>query len=248
MLPDLEQQLSRRIAAYEQDGADALFQALADLANPARFREIIFAFLDNPMLLQWAEERSYLHRNGFLRLTLAPAASYFLRLHVWDTRKGGLPNVPESIHNHNSDFASVILTGGYRHEVFRRSSTGGSYHQYDYSSQRGSRSFYLQHRGLVRLALASNGYLGRNSFYTLTTDILHRVIPKSDSLTASLVLKGPTVNPVSQLYAQAPFADAGEMSVLPLPPNAFVKYAHELLEMPRVLEGISEVVGNFNRK
>ena len=248
MLPDLEQHLSERAISYSRDGADALFQALADLANPARFREIISAFLDDPTLLRRAEERSYLHRNGFLRLALAPASSYYLRLHVWDTRRGGLPDFRESIHNHNSDFASVILTGGYRHEIFRRSSTGETYQQYDYSSERGSRSFSLEHKGPVRLALLSNGYLGMNTVYTLTTDVLHRVVPKADSLTASLVLKGPTVNPVSQMYPQGAVAVDEEMTVLPLPPNAFVKYARELVELPRILEDVPGIVSNFNRK
>lgn len=238
LLPDLERHLAQRVGAYPRDGADALFQALADLATPAQFRSIVSGFLSDPAVLRRAEDRSYLHRNGFLRLTLAPSSSYYLRLHVWDTRHGGLPNFPESIHNHNSDFASVILTGGYRHEIFYRSSAGESYYQYDYNSQRGSGSFSLEPKGPVPLALNSNSYLGANTSYTLTTDVLHRVIPRADSLTASLVLKGPTVNPVSQMYTQEMLAVNGEVSVLPLPQNAYAKYAHELLDIPDILEDV----------
>jgi hypothetical protein len=248
MLADLERWLSQRVAAYDRDGADALLQALADLASPTRFQQIVSSILNNPVLLRGAEDRSYLHRNGFLRLTLAPSASYFLRLHVWDTREGGLPNFPESVHNHNSDFASVILTGGYRHEIYLPGSSGESFHRYDYNSERGSKSFALESKGDVKLALVSNGYLGGNTVYTLTTDVLHRVIPKADSLTASLVLKGPTVNPISQMYTQASFAVDGEMSVLPLPPNSYSKYAGELLGIPRMLEDVADVIANFNRK
>jgi hypothetical protein len=245
LLPNLERHLAHRTAAYPCDGADALLQALADLATPAQFRSIVSSFLSDPALLRKAEDRSYLHRNGFLRLTLAWSSSYYLRLHVWDTRQGGLPNFPESIHNHNSDFASIILTGGYRHEIFRRSSAGESYHQYDYNSQRGSGSFSLESKGPTPLALISNSYLGPNTMYTLTTDVLHRVIPRADSLTASLVLKGPTVNPVSQMYTQATFTSDGELSVLPLPQNAFAKYGHELLGVSGICEDVQDIVSSF---
>ena len=247
LLPDLEGYLAQRVAAYRRDGADALLRAVADLANPTRFRAIVSTFLNDAALLRKLEDRSYLHRNGFLRLTLAPSSSYYLRLHVWDTREGGLPNFPESVHNHNSDFASIILTGGYRHEVFHRSPTGESYTQYDYSSQRGAGSFSLDSKGSVRLALISNGYLGANTIYTLTTNVLHRVIPQADSLTASLVLKGPTVNPISQMYTQTTFTTDEAVPALPLPKDAFVKYAHELLEIPHMLEGVEHIVANFNR-
>jgi len=248
MLADLERRLSQRVAAYTRDGADALFQALADLANPTQFQQIVSSFLNDPVLLRKAEDRSYLHRNGFLRLTLVPSARYFLRIHVWDTREGGLPNFPESVHNHNSDFASVILTGGYRHEIYRLGSTGECYDQYDYSSGRGSKSFTLKSKREVNLTLISNGYLGSNTVYTLTTDVLHRVIPKADSLTASLVLKGPTVNPISQMYTRTSFAVNEEISVLPLPSNSYSKYAGELLGIPHILEDVVGVIANFNRK
>ena len=248
LIPNLERHLAQRVAAYPRDGADALFQALADLATPAQFRSIVSTFLRNPALLRRLEGRSYLHRNGFLRLTLAPSSSYYLRLHVWDTRHGGLPNFPESVHNHNSDFASVILTGGYRHEIFRRSSAGESYNQYNYDSQRGSGSFSLEPKGSAYLALISDGYLGANTIYTLTTDVLHRVIPRADSLTASLVLKGPTVNPISQMYTQTMPTLGGETSALPLPQNAYAKYADELLDIPHMLEDVPNIVANFNRK
>ena len=235
MLAELKRRVAEQVDAYSRGDPDALVEALTDIAHPQQFRAVITTFLDSRTLIQDIADQSYLHNNGFLKLTLASAPEYQVRLHVWDTREDGLPYFPESIHSHTADFASAILTGGYRHEVFKESPIGDEYFWYRFRGARGARSFSLAYVAPACLKRISDGYLPAGTIYSLTSDVLHRVIPRPNCLTASLVLKGPTASPEAEVYAEELLAPGDAIPVLPLPSNSFVKYANQLLTIPDLL-------------
>ena len=238
LLQDLERHLTDRVEAYTHDEPDALVQALIELVEPSRFRAILSTILDNEGLLEQAIIRSSIHNNGFLKLILASSPHYQVRLHVWDTRDSPF-DVQESVHSHTADFASVILLGGYRHEVFRESSTGDSYFSYSYHASRGARSFSLTSVGPRYLQRVSDGRLPTNTVYTLAGDILHRVVPQQACLTASLVFQGPPSYSRVQVFAEEPLVSGKSVAVRPLPPQSFVEYANELLAIPELLQSFA---------
>jgi hypothetical protein len=235
VLQELERHLTNRVEAYTSDEPDALVQALIELVQPSQFRAIISAIVNDEQLLQQAINRSSIHNNGFLKLILVSNPNYQLRLHVWDTRESEFA-VQESVHSHTADFASVIVHGGYRHEVFRESTTGENYFSYRYHASRGARSFTLTSTGPKHLQRVSDAYLQEHTVYTLAGDILHRVVPRPTCLTASLVLQGPPAYSRVLVYAEEPLTSGTSLSVRPLPAEAFAGYANELLSDPGFLQ------------
>lgn len=235
---NLERHLADRVEAYTRDEPDALVQALVELVQPSQFQAIVSTILNDEQLLQQAINRSSIHNNGFLKLILASSPHFQVRLHVWDTRESEF-DVRESVHSHTADFASVILLGGYRHEVFRESPAGDSYFSYRYHASRGARSFSLKSTGSKHLQRVSDGHLPKGTVYTLSGDILHRVVPRPSSLTASLVFQGPPAYSRVRVFAEEPLNSGKSISVRPLPPEAFAGYANELLAVPRLVEEFS---------
>src|SRR5579875_2111916 len=219
----LERRLSGQIQANVRDEPDILLEALSELAQPENLREILSCIATDQTTAARVAADSYLHENGFLKLTLVTTPDFQLRLHVWDTREGGLPYLPEDIHSHTADFASVILLGGYQHEIFLETETGNEYHGYAYDGVRGSKIFSLEYAGLQCLRCVSNSYLPTRTAYNLNSEILHRVIPKPGCLTSSLVLKGPANNPAVRVYSNSTLSAGTEIAVRPLPDGSLLR-------------------------
>jgi hypothetical protein len=238
LFDELERYLTDRMEAYKRDEPDALVQTLIELVNPSQFKSIVSAIINDENLLEQAVARSSIHNNGFLKLILASSPQFQVRLHIWDVREAEF-NVRESIHSNTADFASVILMGSYRHEVFRESSIGENYFSYRYHATRGARSFSLESTGPRPLQRVSDGRLPKDTVYTLAGDILHRVVPSPARLTASLVFQGPPAYSRVQVFAEEPLSAGGSIPVRPLPPQAFIQYANEVLTSPNLLDAFN---------
>lgn len=208
----------------------ALLPALRDAVESGEVKRLLRAALDDEKILSSLQENSYLHENGFLKLTLASTDDFQVRLHVWDTRKGGLATSLESIHSHTADFASILLVGGYRHLVFEPSPHGIPLRAYRYRGVRGERTFAIMNDGIRHLQCTSESLLPAGTAYSLAAKVLHQVIANDDCLTASLVLKGGTVNPDVEVFSEDALHTGAKIPVRALPAEAFRRYAGAVLD------------------
>lgn len=140
-----------------------------------------FLSLD-PTFLSHIASRSYLHGNGFYKLTLCSENDFTIRFHVW--MPGAMSQ--ENLHSHRWPFASVITDGTLRGEIW--SEAVGRAPLYD-------EYFYVgKDSGLVRLGsakveLAEYFEHRAGDTYTLASHVLHRVISTGDQLTATMMCR-----------------------------------------------------------
>lgn len=229
-ISNIEAELARRVVGYTAGEPDALQSGLQDITTRWPLREILRELLASPALTERSLTRSSIHNNGFLKIILASTPSYQLRLHVWDCRPGEtLSAVTESVHSHTADFASIILLGSYRHEVFRPAEVGTSYLEYDYHATRGAREFSLESVGARHLQKASDALLPAGTLYSLAGDILHRVVPEPGIVTSSLVVQGPTCYDTIKVLSDTTLRTGETVPVKPLPADSFSRYTQLLL-------------------
>lgn len=141
---------------------------------------------NNPTQLQAILESSYIHENGFYRITLWDNGINKLRLHIWDNIEG---NFMENIHNHRWDLYSNILIGGYRNELYKRVQAGNTYYEYCYQPSADSQAYQLSYigRSFLELINIDEKHQGNNVF--LGHEDFHKVVPLT-AYTASIFLSG----------------------------------------------------------
>lgn len=211
-------------------GPAALLELVSSDDMGAAVLETVETAIKDQAIAREIEARSSRHVNGFLRLTFASSQHFGLRLHVWDTRKGGLPYTPESIHNHTVDLASKLVSGGYVHTVYRNDGVGDErLSRYLFTGQRDARSFSLVADGETTVSVTQVENLPAGVSYGLGQPVLHAVHPYADALTASIVLKGPAVSDRAIVLASHEPAIGAEVPVIDMPPDALRRYCTELL-------------------
>lgn len=135
-----------------------------------------------------------------------------------------------SVHNHRWDFATTILFGGYHHQEFRSGAQGATYCAYKYQSESGAKEFTLVPQGTRALRCVMDAYLVAGSFYTLTSEVLHRVVPDRGLPTASLVLEGPRQPSEVDIYTMRPM-DAATDTFRGLEPDSLAEQLHRFLAL-----------------
>jgi hypothetical protein len=135
--------------------------------------------------------RSLWHPNGFAKVVLLSHPSYKLRLHVWRNETNSPAMAQGNVHNHGWDFSTVLLAGSYRHQEFRPSADGEEFFAYKYRPDGNPGSYTLVPAGTQALCCVFDAYLPQGSGFTISSEVLHRVIPDSRQPTVSLVLEGP---------------------------------------------------------
>ena len=211
-------------------GPAALLELVSSDGMRAAVLTTVKDAINDQAIAREIEARSSRHVNGFLRLTLASSQHFGLRLHVWDTRRGGLPYTPESIHNHTVDLASKLIAGGYVHTVYCDDHAGHErLSRYLFTGQRDARSFSLIADGEATVSVTQVENLPAGVSYGLGQPVLHSVHPYADMLTASVVLKGPAVRDRAIVLASHEPSIGAEVPVIDMPPNALHRYCTELL-------------------
>ncbi|MFZ4099019.1 MAG: hypothetical protein ACOYKZ_01655 [Chlamydiia bacterium] len=90
-------------------------QALSGIGI-AGIRQFIFHLLDNQIPSEIVEN-SYFHPNKFFKLGICRLSNCAkLRLHFWNKNQ---LEATTPIHSHAWDFASMLISGSYRHDLFR---------------------------------------------------------------------------------------------------------------------------------
>jgi hypothetical protein len=206
--------LSAHVDQYRTGHPAALMRALARYSDIGVLCALLDAVLSERRWLADIAQYSYAHPNGFAKIVLLHSDQFQLRLHIW---RPGTTSVTENIHNHNWDFSSILLAGGYRYQEYTTQSQGTLFYAYGYRgyrSWRGAPSYSLTPIGRQTLGCSFDAYLQAGSSYTLRADTLHRVISDPDRTTASLVLQGPEIRDDVNVLAERPLK-AGPGLLLP---------------------------------
>ncbi len=114
--------------------------------------------------------RSYVHENGFAKITILEAEdkSSSLRIHIWRRDKE-----ESNVHSHCFNLTSTVLTGKIRDRIYLEDSRGIEFKKFLYS-RRGARERYsLTPLGISRLRTSEITDRGPGDRYTHKFDTLH---------------------------------------------------------------------------
>lgn len=177
------------ILAASSRPSDVL-DSLRNAASLAHFLEVIRA--DRARLMATANA-SYRHRNGFDKIVLASPAGCALKLvlHLW--QQGEASDGIDHIHNHRWDFASIVLQGALRYELYDKDPRGAAYSKMQYRPLPQSRSYELAHCGSMTVSVQATATLAAGSTYTWAATLLHRAWAAPGQATATLIVQGPPV-------------------------------------------------------
>jgi hypothetical protein len=176
---------------------------------------------------------SYWHSNGFAKLNLYRSQNpeFRLRLHIWPGPWFDRPIVAhyQNVHNHRWPFASIAVCGHLRITSYEeigiiRQSAGKKtavpqelkdvpYRMFAYETPDGASFGRLRPRGDVWLRTMGGFDHGARDVYDCSTDELHAVMANDRTLTATVVIQGPTeVDATATIYQRTdriPLEDTG---------------------------------------
>jgi len=235
-ITDLEVDLSQYVKDYIGGRADALADGLNALTRPNSFRAMLAEVLTNETRLREVASRSAWHPNGFAKIVLLSQPSYKLRLHVWRNAMSSPTHAGENIHNHRWDFSTVLLAGGYRHQEFRPAATGQKFLAYTYGEAGILSEDALAPMGAQTLRCVFDAHLGPGSGYTISSEVLHRVIPDLSEPAVSLVLEGPHQPASVQVFAAEDVGPADASAASRLSAEYLLRHMKAILALPTFLE------------
>ncbi|MBX9585805.1 MAG: hypothetical protein K2X50_00975 [Gammaproteobacteria bacterium] len=130
---------------------------------------------------------SYLHENGFYKINLYTSNDFTIRFHIWEHSV----EIKETLHDHRWFFASTVLNGSLKSEIW----------QYSPSAQASEYDEYLyidKNTNPIRIGSSRVEYVKtvvRNAGekYTLSPDVLHRIISSGSEMTATLFCRSTVI-------------------------------------------------------
>lgn len=160
-------------------------------------KRLVTEIRDDASLIESIAKSSYFHDNGFAKIVLKQSDSFpnEIRLHLWH------PNVPTylpegtmgNIHNHSSEFHSMVLFGEALEEIFEETKEANeqTFDVTKYScGSRGENSEYSMIKKYnCQLKLIDKINLKPGDFHALNFSVLHKIAPRSNEL-ATLFIQG----------------------------------------------------------
>ena len=148
-------------------------------------------------LLDNLSKNSYWHSTGIFKLVLwkPQGNTPEVRLHIWSERSRTFSATHvDSIHNHRWDFASKILSGTFRKELFTTEDVGLNDHQhFRFESQGRGQPNKVTHIANVSVNTSFDTTIECGGQYYLNSRILHRLTPTTKDLSATLFVCSPNL-------------------------------------------------------
>lgn len=171
-----------------------------------KLNEIIGSILEDEDLLQECLRSSYRHANGFDKIVLLSGPDFKLRLHRFVRDPTKQPPPAEHVHNHRWPFASRIIKGSLRMDLFAE--PGGEspdsptpFYKYIYDSQKGDGGFNASYVGVRGLICISEGVRHeQGTTYCMSPEEMHRIICSHESVT-TLMLTGKPISSTCNLLS-----------------------------------------------
>ncbi|MCX5329163.1 MULTISPECIES: hypothetical protein [unclassified Streptomyces] len=220
VVTDFERDVAGYIRDYNRGRAEALVDALSVVACPPTLPELLRGIMGDEERFADVARRSVVHPNGFAKIVLLSASDFCLRLHVWHENGARTSEFRESVHNHRWDFAAVVLAGAYRHQEFQVCDGGSSFLRYRYQPAEDRRSFALVPHGDQPLRCVFDVHLAQGSRYSMSSRVLHRVVPDPALPAVSLVLEGPHQPTSVDVFAEHDLGRGARVPFVPLSSKA----------------------------
>lgn len=196
-LNKLASELDCFFASHPQANAD-LAQWLSDNFHPLQLIALLQNILTDQQLLKDVSTRSYQHGNGFLKVVLLDRG-YKLRLHVWF--KG--QSCEENIHDHRWSFASHILTGTLKSEIWTDVSHDipniFNAKEFEYVAADQQHAAYKIDKGMCHLQHVETLYHHAGQSYVMPEQRLHRIINHGQKMVATIMCTAPTEQGTTRL-------------------------------------------------
>lgn len=200
-----------------------LASILSQYCHLSNITLLLSAIIQAPELLASIAARSYWHGNGFLKIVLLDKG-YKLRLHIWFAGT----SCEENIHSHRWGFASHVLTGTLKSELWtdaanddsvvtpfaskaspaheRTSTLQADEYVYTAKHQNGhthmpARKHYV---GTSRLQKLQNIAQTAGASYVMTPHQLHRINHPGQELVATVICTAPTQVLTNRLFPTIP--------------------------------------------
>lgn len=172
-------------------GTSVLLDELRFCARRDQMAKVITSICESDRLLAECSSNSVSHPLGFDKLTLIATPSYQLKLHIWwpTTRN----RTREDIHDHRFSFASVILAGSLKTEIFRLDDSGIPMFRFTEHKDVRNGSYLFDDAGITGVRHREINIFGTGSAYFMNSEVLHRVSVDEHELVATLFLKLPSV-------------------------------------------------------
>ncbi len=157
--------------------------------------------------------KSYVHENGFRKVTLLEAEdkSLALRLHVWKD-----VSVESNIHSHCFDLTSTVLTGSVEDKVFVEREDGVEIQKFLYN-RRGTRKAYsLQSLGSAKLSVVERRLYGPGDRYGHKFDRLHSSKPMASEVVTLFIADRRHAPDTALVYANRYSPDGQEVLSPPI--------------------------------
>jgi len=169
---------------------------------------LLSSIIQEPELLATIAARSYWHGNGFLKIVLLDAG-YKLRLHIWFTGT----SCEENIHSHRWGFASHILTGTLKSELWTDAANDEAMQQQNSQLQTNEYLYTAKHQcgqqaiaarkqiiGTACLQKLQNIAQTAGASYVMTPNQLHRIKHPGQELVATIICTAPTQVLTNRLF------------------------------------------------
>lgn len=212
---DFENRLDHMLRASEHMSSQAL-EALEMIKDRSQLSLILRMLLDDEQRVSEIAARSYGHSNGFDKFVLSSfgPTGYKLRLHIWNPDSSAFD--VEHIHSHAWDFASSLITGSYKTQIFQQSDDGNDFYHYIY---RGPTNYSMRLIEHLKLSCVLDIKSSEGDTYSLKHTAWHRVINQPDTLTSTLIITGPVLRAESDVFSEGPIPGEEKMAVQRLSPE-----------------------------
>lgn len=190
------EQLIRRIDGQEAHVAE---QVLADLD----VLDLLESCTRDRQVLSAISEDSYIHANGFYRISLPgiKSSQVRIRLHVWhEYLPINLIDTYPDAHNHKWPFASRVLRGGLAHQIIRVVRNEGPYHHFRHVDL-GDR-YELIPAGRASLEVIGLDITASGTIYNMTPETIHRATPQHNQYCATLVLELDRLSDTTDVFSE----------------------------------------------
>ncbi|OJW34624.1 MAG: hypothetical protein BGO54_07795 [Sphingobacteriales bacterium 46-32] len=201
-LLSLAKQIDLSLALREKR---TLIQVVTELGKKENFGPLLSCISNDEVLIDNVIKNSYRHDNGFHKIVLLSSHYFKLRLHLFQP----IPEIPlpmENIHNHRWNFASKIISGSLKMELFREDDSGGvEVNNYTYLSKNGSDQYAVEYNGKINLERLSLIRYDSGCTYFMKSKELHRIINPNNESTCTLMITGSPLSEKCKLYSYNTF-------------------------------------------
>jgi hypothetical protein len=203
VLVDLQKLLSGLAVDSTEETIRKNLSLMQTIGEPGNILSAFRGIVDDQSALAVVAGRSYRHVNHFDKIVLVDSENqlgYRLTLHLWNPPYTERELNDELIHDHRFSFWSTLLTGDLLSENFKCSDAGQAFRQYQYVPERRTNSNFYQFMGQVRLMRTQPQKKIAGETYYLYYETTHRVLLPRNSMTCTLVLRGPRLRNFSNVY------------------------------------------------